>query len=82
MPHSSRETARTRFSMALEQGGYFTAKQAKAAGYDYPHFGGGDHALFETKERLPRNMYVCRHHGSRGRDIASGESAGSAIRPA
>src|SRR5438128_484054 len=37
MPHSSRDAARSLFSKALEQGGYFTAKQARKAGYDYPH---------------------------------------------
>src|SRR5713101_6400593 len=33
----SREPHRTLFAIALAQGGYFTAKQAKQAGYDYPH---------------------------------------------
>jgi predicted transcriptional regulator of viral defense system len=37
MTRSTREKARTLFSIALEQGGYFTAKQAKKAGYDYSH---------------------------------------------
>lgn len=37
MTRSSRESARSLFSRALEQGGYFTAKQAREAGYDYPH---------------------------------------------
>jgi predicted transcriptional regulator of viral defense system len=33
----SREASKLLFNVALQQGGYFTAKQAKAAGYDYPH---------------------------------------------
>jgi predicted transcriptional regulator of viral defense system len=33
----SREASNLLFTVALPQGGYFTAKQAKAAGYDYPH---------------------------------------------
>ncbi len=37
MSRSSRETSRVLFSLAGEQGGYFTSKQARAAGYDYPH---------------------------------------------
>jgi predicted transcriptional regulator of viral defense system len=32
-----REASKLLFNVALVQGGYFTAKQAKAAGYDYPH---------------------------------------------
>ena len=37
MKHSSRETRRQLLAIAVEQGGYFTAKQARDAGYDYPH---------------------------------------------
>ena len=37
MARSSKDAARILFSRALEQGGYFTAKQAREAGYDYPH---------------------------------------------
>ncbi len=33
----TREASRALFSVAVEQGGYFTAKQAREAGYDYPH---------------------------------------------
>jgi len=33
----SREASRLLFAIASEQGGYFTAKQARDAGYDYPH---------------------------------------------
>jgi predicted transcriptional regulator of viral defense system len=37
MTRSSRDAHRQLFAIASEQGGYFTAKQARAAGYDYPH---------------------------------------------
>jgi predicted transcriptional regulator of viral defense system len=37
MNRSAREASRRLFSIALEQGGYFTAKQARQAGYGYPH---------------------------------------------
>ena len=37
MARSTREVARALFAKAMEQGGYFTAKQAKEAGYDYSH---------------------------------------------
>ncbi len=37
MARSSRESARLLASVANGQGGYFTAKQAKEAGYNYPH---------------------------------------------
>jgi hypothetical protein len=37
MARSTREVARALFGKAMEQGGYFTAKQAKEAGYDYSH---------------------------------------------
>jgi len=37
MSRSSREASRLLFATAVEQGGYFTAKQAKEAGYDYSH---------------------------------------------
>jgi predicted transcriptional regulator of viral defense system len=33
----SREASNLLFTVALPQGGYFTAKQAKSVGYDYPH---------------------------------------------
>ena len=36
MSHPTRDSARTLASLAQEQGGYFTAKQAQAAGYEYP----------------------------------------------
>lgn len=37
MKRSTREASRQLFSVAVEQGGYFTAKQARGIGYDYPH---------------------------------------------
>jgi len=37
MPRSTREAARRLLAKVQEQGGYFTAKQAKESGYDYPH---------------------------------------------
>lgn len=33
----TRQASRLLFSLALDQGGYFTAKQARQVGYDYPH---------------------------------------------
>jgi predicted transcriptional regulator of viral defense system len=55
MGRSSREAARRLASLATDQGGYFTAKQAKGAGYEYPHleyhvargnFGRVEHGLY------------------------------------
>jgi predicted transcriptional regulator of viral defense system len=37
MARSTRESVRALNSLANDQGGYFTAKQARAVGYDYPH---------------------------------------------
>ncbi len=37
MSRSTREAARTLLARVHEQGGYFTAKQARESGYDYPH---------------------------------------------
>jgi predicted transcriptional regulator of viral defense system len=55
MPRSSRETARNLFSKALEQGGYFTAKQARAAGYDYSHL--DYHVSTGNFERVEHGLY-------------------------
>ncbi len=55
MPRSSRETARSLFSKALEQEGYFTAKQAKEAGYDYPHL--DYHVSMGNFERVGHGLY-------------------------
>lgn len=58
MAHPTRESARMIASLAQDQGGYFTAKQARVVGYDYPqlvyHVSSGnfarvDHGLY----RLP-----------------------------
>ena len=58
MSHSSRETARVLFSKALEQGGYFTAKQAKEAGYDYSHL--DYHVSSGNFERVEHGLYRIR----------------------
>jgi len=58
MSHSSRETARLLFSKALEQGGYFTAKQAKEAGYDYSHL--DYHVGSGNFERVEHGLYRIR----------------------
>ena len=55
MPHSSRETARSLFAKALEQAGYFTAKQAREAGYDYPHL--EYHVSTGNFERVEHGLY-------------------------
>jgi predicted transcriptional regulator of viral defense system len=55
MPYSSRETARSLFSKALEQGGYFTAKQAREVGYDYPHL--DYHVSTGNFERVEHGLY-------------------------
>ncbi len=55
MTHSKRVAARTLFSLALEQGGYFTAKQARAAGYDYPHL--DYHVSAGNFERIDHGLY-------------------------
>ncbi|HEX5269073.1 MAG TPA: type IV toxin-antitoxin system AbiEi family antitoxin domain-containing protein [Gemmataceae bacterium] len=55
MPHSSRERARSLFAKALEQGGYFTAKQAREAGYDYPHL--DYHVSTRNFERVEHGLY-------------------------
>jgi predicted transcriptional regulator of viral defense system len=55
MSHSSRETARVLFSKALEQGGYFTAKQAEEAGYAYSHL--DYHVSTGNFERVEHGLY-------------------------
>jgi predicted transcriptional regulator of viral defense system len=55
MPRSTRDTARTLLSKALEQGGYFTAKQAKETGYDYPHL--DYHVSTGNFERVEHGLY-------------------------
>ncbi len=55
MQRSSRKSARTLFAKALEQGGYFTAKQAKEAGYGYPHL--DYHVATGNFERVEHGLY-------------------------
>src|SRR5258708_7796099 len=55
MTHSSRETARVLFSKAMEQGGYFTAKQANEAGYAYSHL--DYHVSAGNFERVEHGLY-------------------------
>ncbi len=53
VPHEKQR--RRCFSKALEQGGYFTAKQAREAGYDYPHL--GYHVSTGNFERVEHGLY-------------------------
>ena len=55
MAVSTRSTARKLFSIALEQGGYFTAKQAKHAGYGYQHL--DYHVSTGNFERVEHGLY-------------------------
>lgn len=55
MARSNKESARTLFSVANGQGGYFTAKQAKEAGYGYQHL--DYHVEAENFERIDHGLY-------------------------
>jgi predicted transcriptional regulator of viral defense system len=55
MSHSTRKSARALSLLANEQGGYFTAKQAKEAGYDYPHL--DYHVAAGNFERVDHGLY-------------------------
>jgi predicted transcriptional regulator of viral defense system len=55
MSRSTRETARALLGLALPQGGYFTAKQAKEAGYGYPHL--DYHVAAGNFERVDHGLY-------------------------
>jgi predicted transcriptional regulator of viral defense system len=55
MNRSTRETARTLLAKALEQAGYFTAKQAMSAGYDYSHL--DYHVSTGSFERVDHGLY-------------------------
>jgi predicted transcriptional regulator of viral defense system len=55
MTRSTREAARALRATALEQGGYFTAKQSKASGYDYPHL--EYHVSTGAFERVEHGLY-------------------------
>ena len=52
---STIESARTLAAIAHEQGGYFTAKQAKGAGYDYPHL--DYHVSAGNFKRIEHGLY-------------------------
>jgi predicted transcriptional regulator of viral defense system len=55
MPRSTREAARSLRATAQTQGGYFTAKQAKTLGYDYPHL--EYHLSTGAFERVEHGLY-------------------------
>jgi predicted transcriptional regulator of viral defense system len=55
MPRSTREAARTLLAKVQEQGGYFTAKQAKESGYNYPHL--KYHVSTGSFERVEHGLY-------------------------
>jgi len=55
MFRSTLESARTLAAVAHEQGGYFTAKQAKKAGYDYSHL--DYHVAAGNFERIEHGLY-------------------------
>jgi predicted transcriptional regulator of viral defense system len=55
MKRSPREASRRLLAIALEQGGYFTAKQAREAGYDYPHL--DYHVSCGNFTRVGRGLY-------------------------
>jgi predicted transcriptional regulator of viral defense system len=55
MSRSTTAVARNLFSKALEQGGYFTAKQAKEIGYAYPHL--AYHESTGNFERVGHGLY-------------------------
>ena len=55
MARSTLASARTLSSLAHGQGGYFTAKQARGAGYDYPHL--DYHVSTGAFERIDHGLY-------------------------
>jgi predicted transcriptional regulator of viral defense system len=55
MSRSTLESARTLAALAHDQGGYFTAKQARQAGYDYPHL--DYHVEAGNFERVEHGLY-------------------------
>ena len=55
MTRSSREAARQLAAVAGGQGGYFTAKQAREAGYGYPHL--DYHVSTGSFERVDHGLY-------------------------
>lgn len=86
MPADRRDLRRRLFSLAADQGGYFTAAQAKKIGYSYPaqahHVGAGnwlriDRGLFRLAEWVPNihDDLIRWTLWSRGRAVVSHESA-------
>jgi predicted transcriptional regulator of viral defense system len=55
MARSTRQAARSLYSLANQQGGYFTSKQAKDAGYGYPHL--EYHVAAGNFERVSQGLY-------------------------
>jgi predicted transcriptional regulator of viral defense system len=55
MPRSTREAARSLRAAAQDQGGYFTAKQARRSGYGYPHL--EYHVSTGAFERVEHGLY-------------------------
>jgi predicted transcriptional regulator of viral defense system len=55
MSGSTRQAARVLLSRALEQGGYFTARQAREAGYNYQHL--DYHVSTGSFERVEHGLY-------------------------
>ncbi|AWM39162.1 hypothetical protein GobsT_25560 [Gemmata obscuriglobus] len=55
MPRSARQSAQTLAALAHEQGGYFTTKQAKEAGYGYNHL--DYHETAGNFERVDHGLY-------------------------
>jgi hypothetical protein len=55
MPRSSQEAAKSHRATAQDQGGYFAAKQAKSAAYDYPHL--DYHVSTNALERIEHGLY-------------------------
>src|SRR4051794_31928525 len=50
-----RAASRVLFAMAVQQGGYFTARQARDAGYDYPHL--DYHVTAGNFQRVGHGLY-------------------------
>jgi predicted transcriptional regulator of viral defense system len=55
MARSSREASRALTTLASQQGGYFTTKQALEAGYDSPHL--KYHVSMDNFERVQHGLY-------------------------
>ncbi|MGC2373416.1 MAG: type IV toxin-antitoxin system AbiEi family antitoxin domain-containing protein [Solirubrobacteraceae bacterium] len=86
MPTDRRDLRRRLFNLVANQGGYFTAAQAKTIGYSYPaqahHVGAGnwlrvDRGLFRLAEWVPdvHDDLIRWTLWSRGRAVVSHESA-------